>query len=50
VVPVRGSDGRPIGVLDVDSHRPDHFDVIDRGGYESVVRMLEQRWCGRTND
>jgi len=46
VVPVRGSDGRPIGVLDVDSHRPDHFDEIDRDGYESVVRLLEQRWFG----
>jgi len=47
VVPVRGSDDRPIGVLDVDSHRPDHFDDIDREGYESVVRMLEERWFGR---
>jgi GAF domain-containing protein len=44
VVPVHGADGRPVGVLDVDSHRPDHFDEIDRAGYESVVRMLEQRW------
>ena len=47
VVPVRGADGRPIGVLDLDSHRPGHFDEIDRVGCESVVRLLEQRWFGR---
>ncbi len=45
VVPLLGTDGRPIGVLDVDSHRPDHFDDVDREGYESVVRLLEQRWA-----
>lgn len=44
VVPVFGSDGVPIGVLDVDSHRADHFDTVDREGYESIVRMLERRW------
>lgn len=47
VVPVRGADGRPIGVLDLDSHRPGHFDEIDRVGCETVVRLLEQRWFGR---
>ena len=47
VVPVRGADCRPIGVLDLDSHRPGHFDEIDRVGCESVVRLLEQRWFGR---
>jgi len=47
VVPVRGADGRPIGVLDLDSHEPDHFDDIDREGCESVVRLLETRWFGR---
>jgi len=47
VVPVLGTDGRPIGVLDVDSHRPDHFDDVDREGYEAVVRMLEGVWFGR---
>ena len=47
VVPMFGSDGVPIGVLDVDSHRPDHFDDLDKEGYESVVRMLEHRWYGR---
>jgi GAF domain-containing protein len=47
VVPVFGADNVPIGVLDVDSHRPDHFDDVDREGYESVVRMLEGRWRGQ---
>lgn len=46
VVPVRGADGRPIGVLDLDSHRPGHFDEIDLVGCETVVRLLEQRWFG----
>jgi len=44
VVPVIGADGRPIGVLDIDSRLRDHFDDVDRQGYESVVRMLEARW------
>jgi GAF domain-containing protein len=48
VVPVFGADGAPIGVLDVDSHKPDQFDDVDREGYESVVRMLERRWFGTT--
>jgi GAF domain-containing protein len=47
VVPVSGSEGVPIGVLDVDSYRPDHFDGVDKEGYESIVRMLEERWYGR---
>ena len=41
VVPLCGADGRPVGVLDVDSHRPDHFTDAHREGYESVVRLLE---------
>jgi L-methionine (R)-S-oxide reductase len=49
VVPVLGSDGRPVGVLDVDSHRPGHFDEIDREGYEAVVRLLEEVWFGRSH-
>jgi GAF domain-containing protein len=44
VVPVFGAGGEPVGVLDVDSHRPGHFDDVDREGYESVVRLLEARW------
>jgi len=45
VVPVHGPDGRPIGVLDIDSHKPDLFDDVDREGCESVVRLLEVRWA-----
>ena len=44
VVPIFGADGEPVGVLDIDSHRPAHFDATDVEGYESVVRMLEGRW------
>lgn len=44
VVPIHDREGRPIGVLDVDSHRPSHFDEQDAAGYEAVVALLEQRW------
>jgi GAF domain-containing protein len=44
VVPVYGPDATPIGVLDVDSHLPDHFDETDRKGYESIIRLLERAW------
>ena len=44
VVPIFGADGEPVGVLDIDSHRPAHFDPTDVAGYESIVRMLEERW------
>jgi GAF domain-containing protein len=47
VVPVFGGSGSAIGVLDVDSHKPDHFDHVDRQGYESIVRLLEQKWNSR---
>lgn len=50
VVPIFDDHGAPIGVLDVDSHRPDHFDDVDREGYESVVRTLEERWYGRREE
>jgi L-methionine (R)-S-oxide reductase len=46
VVPIFGGDDEPVGVLDVDSHRPDAFDDIDREGYEAIVRLLESRWNG----
>jgi GAF domain-containing protein len=49
VVPIFDGGGAAIGVLDVDSHRPDHFDDVDREGYESIVRLLEGRWFGRRN-
>ncbi len=44
VIPICDPDGRPIGVLDVDSHRPAHFDDADVEGYAAVVRLLEQTW------
>ncbi len=48
VVPIHGPQGRPIGVLDVDSHEPDHFDESHERGYESIVRFLEARWTTTT--
>lgn len=44
VVPIRDADGRPIGVFDIDSHKEAHFDGIDGDGYESIVKLLEERW------
>ena len=44
VVPVHDSDGRAIGVLDIDSHREALFDEIDGEGYESIVKLLEEKW------
>jgi L-methionine (R)-S-oxide reductase len=46
VVPVRDRKGRPIGVLDVDSHIVGHFTEAHRAGYENIVRLLEERWSG----
>ena len=44
VVPIRDGTGTAIGVLDIDSHRPGHFDEADGAGYEAVVRLLEKIW------
>ena len=44
VVPIHDADGRPIGVLDIDSHKEGHFDDLDGEGYEMVVTLLENRW------
>ena len=44
VVPIRDASGRPIGVLDIDSHRRAHFDEVDGEGYELIVHVLEKRW------
>lgn len=44
VVPIHDAAGTPIGVLDIDSHRPAHFDAIDAEGYGRVVALLEKRW------
>lgn len=46
VVPVRDARGRAVGVLDVDSHEPGYFTEVHRDGYDSIVRMLEERWWG----
>jgi GAF domain-containing protein len=46
VIPIHDVNGRAIGVLDVDSHLPGHFTEAHRKGYESVVRLLEERWWG----
>jgi L-methionine (R)-S-oxide reductase len=44
VVPICDADGRPIGVLDIDSHKANHFDEVDGEGYESIVKLLEKKW------
>jgi GAF domain-containing protein len=44
VVPIHDVNGGPVGVLDIDSHKEDHFDEIDGEGYEMVVKLLEKRW------
>lgn len=41
VVPVFDGDGKPIGVLDIDSHKPNYFDESYQKGYERIVRLLE---------
>jgi GAF domain-containing protein len=44
VVPVRNASARPIGVLDIDSHREANFDEVDGEGIELIVNLLEERW------
>ena len=44
VVPIHGPEGRPIGVLDIDSYEPDHFDEVHEHGFEAIIRLLETRW------
>jgi len=39
VVPLRDTGGRIVGVLDVDSERPEAFDETDACGLERVVRL-----------
>lgn len=41
VVPVRDANGVPVGVLDLDSHQPSHFDEADREGLEAIVGVLD---------
>ena len=42
VVPIHDADGRPIGVLDIDSHREGHFDEVDGEGCRLIVEILEK--------
>ncbi len=43
VVPLRDGSGAIVGVLDIDSHRPAHFDEADREGLEAIVAQLLAR-------
>ena len=49
VVPMRASDGKVLGVLDVDSNKLDDFSETDRDGLETVVRVLERFIQSHTN-
>ncbi len=40
VIPLRDGQGRTVGVLDVDSERPAHFDEADRDGLASIVALV----------
>jgi L-methionine (R)-S-oxide reductase len=44
VVPIHDAEGCPIGVLDIDSHREDHFDDVDGEGCRLIVEILEEMW------
>ena len=41
VLPVFGPSGEVVGVLDVDSEKPDDFSRIDGGGLGRIVKILE---------
>ncbi len=43
---MREAGGGIVGVLDVDSHHANHFSETHRSGYETIVRLLEERWRG----
>ena len=40
VVPLRNGSGRVVGVLDVDSAKPDHFDSVDGEMLERIARLI----------
>ena len=40
VVPLFNAEGEVVGVLDLDSHRPGHFDDADREGLEQIAALL----------
>ncbi len=50
VVPIHDAKGRPIGVLDIDSHRESHFDEVDAQGCRLIVEILEKMWNTASSD
>jgi len=44
VVPIHDVQGRPVGVLDIDSHRDGHFDEVDGEGCRLIVDILQKGW------
>jgi len=42
VVPLLDRDGAVVGVLDVDSGHPGHFDGVDRDGLEPIVALVHR--------
>ncbi len=42
VVPLRDAAGQVVGVLDVDSDRPDAFGEADRAGLERIVDLIHR--------
>jgi len=40
VIPLRDGSGAVVGVLDVDSERPAHFDEVDREGLRAVAALI----------
>ncbi len=42
VVPIHDTEGHPIGVLDIDSHREGHVDGVDGEGCRIIVEILEK--------
>ena len=49
VVPIRTSDGKVFGVLDVDSDKLNDFTETDRNGLEAVICVLERFIQSHTN-
>ena len=49
VIPIRNSDGRVFGVLDVDSDKLSDFSETDRNGLEAVTRIIERFTQSHTN-
>jgi len=48
VLPIIGSDGNVLGVLDVDSDRLDDFSSVDADGLGAIVKMIERFMSGHT--